>query len=76
MLVSTKSILKSKTFWLAIAAAILSLADVVDMLDLPAAESVLGILAPLLVVLRYYTSQPVTVRGTPKKDHRTGRSEP
>lgn len=54
-----KSILSSKTIWVALASLILALLDFVDALDLPAAEQVLLVLAPVVAVARTWRSNIV-----------------
>lgn len=67
MLVPTKSILRSKTFWLGVATFALALVDFVDLLELPAAEKILVALGPAIILLRQITKQPVTVTGKEAK---------
>lgn len=74
MLVPTKSIFRSKTFWLNVLGGLVVLLEYVDTLDVPGGgEAIATALVLANIALRYLTTQPVTVTGkTTDRDHRTG----
>lgn len=57
--IASKPIWHSKTFWLGLATLALSILDFTQTLELP--KGVYGIIGISIIVLRYFTSKPVTI---------------